>query len=129
MRMGMNPFSSASVITTTGIMLFWSIPTTFTFILTTGLTPGSAVYGYSSIGATRLLPEPQPIGEPAAAPLQLTRLPVRRRPAHEASIERVRPIGTRPPFWMKLATAEPRMIWQFDDLDETPVRREARQAE
>src|SRR5690606_23709701 len=43
-RMGMKPDSSMSVMTTTGIRVFWSKPTTLTFILTTAvLTPPSAL--------------------------------------------------------------------------------------
>src|SRR5690606_31920618 len=129
MRMGMNPFSSASVITTTGIILFWSIPTTFTFILTTGLTPGSAVCGHSNTSPTRLLAEPKPIRQGFAAPFQLAGFPEGERGPDKATVEGVRAVRAGPPLRMELAADEPRMVRQLHHLHQPPVGRGAHEPE
>src|SRR6266540_3908558 len=47
--------------------------------------------------------------------------------SHELPEERVRSGGPGPKLWMELASHEERMVGQLDDLDQSPVGREARE--
>src|SRR6266498_4795004 len=49
------------------------------------------------------------------------------RRSHELPEEWVRPGGPGPKLWMELAPHEERMVGQLDDLDQSPVGREARE--